>query len=394
MFSRGLYVQLKSNKKGRRRKGQLLIQLKNVNKVYEDGFQALKNINLTFEEGKLNVLIGPSGCGKTTTMKLLNRLIDYTDGELTIDGKIISEIDPIELRRQMGYVIQSIGLFPHMTIYDNVATVPKLLKWDKAKTKDRVYELLNMVDLDPEVYCERYPNELSGGQQQRIGVIRALAAEPKIILMDEPFSALDPISREQLQDQLVQLQQEINKTIIFVTHDMDEAIKIADQIILMREGEVVQKGTPREILTNPKDDFVREFIGQERLEKAQGLPPMTAFVDANFPSVNVEKSVDDLIDVMVKHKKDQMPIVDNDDKYLGIVSLYDAVRKHDVVLRDLVNPDIIAYRETAEVEKFVASKDTIAPIVKEDETFIGVLDQDQLLAVLHDKIEPKSGVRS
>ncbi|WP_017470734.1 betaine/proline/choline family ABC transporter ATP-binding protein [Amphibacillus jilinensis] len=371
-----------------------MIQLKKINKIYEDGFHALKDIDLTFEEGKINVLIGPSGCGKTTTMKLLNRLIDYTNGELTIDGKRISDINPIDLRRQMGYVIQSIGLFPHMTIYDNVAAVPKLLKWDKQKVNKKVDELLKMVDLDPEVYKKRYPNELSGGQQQRIGVIRALAAEPKIILMDEPFSALDPISREQLQDELVKLQEDINKTIVFVTHDMDEAIKIADQIILMRDGQVVQKGTPHQLLTSPANAFVEEFIGSDRLEQARGLPPMTAFVDEAFPYAKIDQSVEDVITLMVEHKKDQLPVVDEADKYLGIISLYRAVRATDKTVQDLLNEDIIAYRRSAEVEKFVASKDTIAPIVEADDTFIGVLDQDVLLESLHEKFDAKSGVKS
>ena len=248
-----------------------MIQLKNINKIYDDGFHALQNIDLTFEEGKINVLIGPSGCGKTTTMKMLNRLTDYTDGQILIDGKDIKQIDPIQLRRQMGYVIQNVGLFPHMNIYDNVATVPKLLKWDKARIKKRVDELLTMVNLDPETYRDRYPSELSGGQQQRIGVIRALAAEPSTILMDEPFSALDPISREQLQDELIRLQKDINKTIIFVTHDMDEAIKIADQMILMKDGHVVQKGSPQDLLTNPANEFVKEFIGSRRLERCQNI---------------------------------------------------------------------------------------------------------------------------
>src|SRR5699024_3095333 len=203
-----------------------------------------------FANGKINVLIGPSGCGKTTTMKLLNRLVDYTDGEVIFNGEEIKNIDPIQLRRQMGFVIQNVGLFPHMTIYNNVATVPKLL---------------NMVNLDPDIYMNRYPHELSGGQQQRIGVIRALAAEPSTILMDEPFSALDPISREQLQDELVRLQTEINKTIVFVTHDMDEALKIADHIIIMKDGEIVQQGSPDDLISNPANEFVKEFIGEDRL---------------------------------------------------------------------------------------------------------------------------------
>ncbi|SDC64152.1 osmoprotectant transport system ATP-binding protein [Pelagirhabdus alkalitolerans] len=370
-----------------------MIQLKKVSKIYDDGFQALKEIDLTFEEGQLNVLIGPSGCGKTTTMKLLNRLIDYTDGELTINDKLISEINPIDLRRQMGYVIQSIGLFPHMTIYDNVAAVPKLLKWDKKKIDKKVDELLNMVDLDPQVYKKRYPNELSGGQQQRIGVIRALAAEPDIILMDEPFSALDPISREQLQDELVKLQQEINKTIVFVTHDMDEAIKIADQIILMRDGEVVQKGSPHELLTNPANAFVEDFIGSERLEQAKGLPPMTAFIDQNYTYGTHDQSVEAVMKLMLDHKQDQLPIVDENNLYLGVVSLYDAIGQQDKTLNDLI-VKVDAYQRDDETKQFVGSRETIAPVIEKDGTFIGVLDQDQVLDVLYQKFDSKSGVKS
>lgn len=240
-----------------------MISLQNVNMTYENGFHALKDINLNLEEGKIHVLIGPSGCGKTTTMKMINRLIDCTSGEIIIDGKSINEFNPVQLRRKIGYVIQHVGLFPHLNIYENVATVPKLLKWDKDKIKKRVKELLEMVNLDPDTYMYGSPKNLSGGQQQRIGVIRALAAEPSIILMDEPFSALDPISRRQLQDELVNLQKTIKKTIIFVTHDMQEAIKIADQIVLMQDGEIVQIGTPDEIVTNPANEFVSEFISEE-----------------------------------------------------------------------------------------------------------------------------------
>lgn len=253
-----------------------MIRLEKVNKIYEDGHQALNDINLEFSTGEINVLIGPSGCGKTTTMKMINRLILPSSGKIFIKDEDISKIDPVKLRRRIGYVIQHIGLFPHMTIAENVAVVPKLLKWKKEKIKARVDELLDLVDLAPEIFRNRYPSELSGGQQQRIGVIRALAAEPSIILMDEPFSALDPISREQLQDELVRLQSEIKKTIVFVTHDMDEALKIADRIILMKDGEVVQNDTPDNILQDPANDFVREFIGQKRLEN--GLQQVTGGV--------------------------------------------------------------------------------------------------------------------
>ncbi|GAK14289.1 L-proline glycine betaine ABC transport system permease protein ProV [Geomicrobium sp. JCM 19039] len=213
-----------------------MIEFKNVSKTYADGFQALKNINLKIEEGELIALIGPSGCGKTTTMRMINRLIDPSEGEILIDGENIKKKDPVQLRRNSGYVIQQIGLLPHMTIQDNISIVPKLKKWEKQRYLTRVDELLKLVGLDPDTFRKRYPSELSGGQQQRIGVIRGLAADPPVILMDEPFSALDPISREQLQDELIKLQEEIKKTIVFVTHDMDEAIKIANRIVIMRDG--------------------------------------------------------------------------------------------------------------------------------------------------------------
>lgn len=243
----------------------VMIQFKNVSKAFDDGFQALKRINLRVEQGELLTLIGPSGCGKTTTMKMINRLIDPTDGEIFIEGENILKKNPVQLRRDIGYVIQQIGLLPHMTIEDNISIVPKLKKWPKDKYMKRVDELLDLVGLDPAVFKKRYPNELSGGQQQRIGVIRALAGDPPIILMDEPFSALDPISREQLQDELLRLQQEIQKTIVFVTHDMDEAIKIAKRVALMKDGQIIQLDSPAQILQHPANDFVREFVGTDRL---------------------------------------------------------------------------------------------------------------------------------
>src|SRR5699024_10881156 len=217
----------------------IVIELKKVNKIFDNGFQALTDIDIEFANGKINVLIGPSGCGKTTTMKLLNRLVDYTDGEVIFNGEEIKNIDPIQLRRQMGFVIQNVGLFPHMTIYNNVATVSKLLKSYKKKIIKYVIQLLNMINLHPYIYMNRYPHDLSCGQHHRIGVIRALAAEPSTILMDEPFSALDPSSRVKLQDELVRLQTEINKTIVIVTHDINEDLKINDYIIIMNDGQII-----------------------------------------------------------------------------------------------------------------------------------------------------------
>ncbi len=224
-----------------------MLKLENVSKTYKGGKKAVKNIDLEIAKGEFICFIGPSGCGKTTTMKMINRLIEPSSGNIFIEGENIMKKDPVQLRREIGYVIQQIGLFPHMTIAQNISLVPKLLKWPEEKRKERARELLKLVDMGPE-YLERYPHELSGGQQQRIGVLRALAAEPPLILMDEPFGALDPITRDSLQEEFKKLQKTLNKTIVFVTHDMDEAIKLADRIVILKDGEIVQVGTPDDIL--------------------------------------------------------------------------------------------------------------------------------------------------
>ncbi|MEK7016688.1 MULTISPECIES: ABC transporter ATP-binding protein [Bacillus] len=238
-----------------------MIQFNHVSKSYEDGTKAVDSLHLEIKKGEFFVLIGPSGCGKTTTMKMINRLIETTEGSILIDGKDIQQYNINELRWNIGYVLQQIALFPHMTIAENIAVVPEMRKWSKEKIKTRVDELLHMVGLEPDVYRDRMPDELSGGQKQRVGVVRALAANPKIVLMDEPFSALDPLSREQLQQDIVQLQKKIQKTIVFVTHDMQEALSLGDRICVMKEGKVVQLDTPEGIIHNPKNEFVEEFIG-------------------------------------------------------------------------------------------------------------------------------------
>ncbi|EPY08417.1 glycine/betaine ABC transporter ATP-binding protein [Paenibacillus sp. E194] len=307
-----------------------MIQFQHVNKVYEDGFQALKDINLEFKKGELTVLIGPSGCGKSTTMKMINRLMTPSSGTILIDGKDVSSQNPVELRRNIGYVIQNIGLFPHMTIGNNIAVVPRLNKWEKEKIDPRVDELMRLVNLDPEIYRNRYPSELSGGQQQRIGVARAFAADPDVILMDEPFSALDPISREQLQDELIRLQQDFNKTIIFVTHDMDEAIKIADTIVLMKDGVVVQTGSPEAILRHPANDFVRTFIGQKRLESESPIEiPTVDEVMVTTPATAFpNRGLAEAIKMMEHRKVDSLFIVDRAKKLQGIVSIYNVLDQY------------------------------------------------------------------
>ncbi|MCB2358758.1 ABC transporter ATP-binding protein [Clostridium estertheticum] len=237
-----------------------MIKFDNVSKIYPSGNIAVKSLSLEIKKGEFFVIIGPSGCGKTTTLKMINRLINLSDGTIYINGKKISEYNIHELRWGIGYVLQQIGLFPHMTIEENIAIVPELKKWDKRKIKDRITTLLESVGLKPDKYRHRKPSELSGGEQQRIGVIRALAADPAILLMDEPFSALDPISRKKLQQDMVNLQKKIKKTIVFVTHDMQEALALGDRICVMKDGEIVQCDTPTNILKSPKNDFVKNFF--------------------------------------------------------------------------------------------------------------------------------------
>ncbi|MFC4617723.1 ABC transporter ATP-binding protein [Camelliibacillus cellulosilyticus] len=241
-----------------------MIKFEQVAKQYPDGTTAVQSLSLNIKEGEFFVLIGPSGCGKTTTLKMINRLIPLSDGTIFINGKKISAYDIHELRWNIGYVLQQIALFPHMSIEENIAVVPEMRKWNRKKIEQRVGELLDMVGLDPHQYRKRKPSELSGGEQQRVGVIRALAADPEIILMDEPFSALDPISREKLQDDMITLQQNIKKTIVFVTHDMREALRLGDRICIMKDGEVLQVGTPEDLVENPHNDFVSNFVSIER----------------------------------------------------------------------------------------------------------------------------------
>ncbi|PQP81199.1 glycine/betaine ABC transporter ATP-binding protein [Paenibacillus sp. PCH8] len=254
-----------------------MIQFENVSKQYPDGTTALRQVNLDINKGELFVMIGPSGCGKTTMLKMINRLIERTDGTVRINERLIDEYNIHELRWNIGYVLQQIALFPHMTIAENIAVVPELRKWKSEQIKERVHSLLNMVGLHGDTYSERRPAELSGGQQQRIGVLRALAADPEIVLMDEPFSALDPMSREKLQDDILDIQRQMKKTIVFVTHDIQEAMKLGDRICIMKDGQIVQVGTPEELIQQPANDFVREFVGRSD-------------VDINKQSVSEEES--------------------------------------------------------------------------------------------------------
>ena len=237
-----------------------MIEFINVGMTYPCGNVGLKNINLTINESEITVFIGPSGSGKTTLLKMINRLEDNTTGEVKINGKNVKEYNIHKMRWDIGYALQQVALFPHMNVEENIAIVPELKKWKKEKINARIDELLNMVGLEPEKYRKRKPSELSGGEAQRVGIARALAADPKIILMDEPFSALDPITRASLQEDVKKLQKQINKTIVFVTHDIEEAFLLGDKICIIQDGELIQTGTKQEIISNPKNDFVKKFI--------------------------------------------------------------------------------------------------------------------------------------
>ena len=243
-----------------------MIEFINVGMTYPCGNIGLKNINLTINESEVTVFIGPSGSGKTTLLKMINRLEDNTTGEVKINGKNVKEYDIHKMRWDIGYALQQVALFPHMNVEENIAIVPELKKWKKEKINARIDELLNMVGLEPEKYRKRKPSELSGGEAQRVGIARALAADPKIILMDEPFSALDPITRASLQEDVKKLQKQIHKTIVFVTHDIEEAFLLGDKICIIQDGELIQSGTKQEIISNPKNDFVKKFIAIKKKE--------------------------------------------------------------------------------------------------------------------------------
>ncbi|MDR1772528.1 MAG: ABC transporter ATP-binding protein [Hungatella sp.] len=296
-----------------------MIQFERISKRYKTK-QVLNQITFTINSGTLVAIIGESGCGKTTLLKMINRLIKPTSGTISIDGENIGGMDEVALRRKIGYVIQQTGLFPHMTVKENIELIPKLEKMSSKDVEDNTRKLMQMVGLDCEEFLNRYPTELSGGQQQRIGVARAFATDPNIILMDEPFSALDPITRSDLQDELVQLQAKLKKTIVFVTHDMDEAIKIADMICIMKDGDILQYDTPENILNNPVDEFVSSFVGKNRIWSSPEFIKVSDIMIEQPVSAAKDLSVLKCIEKMRRNKVDSLLIVDRESRRLsGIV---------------------------------------------------------------------------
>jgi osmoprotectant transport system ATP-binding protein len=333
-----------------------MIEFKNVSKIYESGnkqVKAVDNVSLHIEKGQICVFLGPSGCGKTTLLRMVNRLIPITSGSILIDGKDISTLNPIELRRSIGYVIQQVGLFPNMTIEENISVVPNLLGWDRVKIKKRYNELMEMVGLDPEEYRKRYPWELSGGQQQRVGVARALAADPPVMLMDEPFGALDPLIRERLQNEFLYIQKNVKKTILFVSHDIDEAIRLGNTIAIFKSGQLMQHGTPDEILSNPKNDFVRDFVGNDRALKRLTLFSVedlisnidhfnkrTSRIEYHDFAVKINTDLRTALSIILSSPTKDAWVLDENDRRIGLLSLADFENIegiHSMELKSIVN---------------------------------------------------------
>ncbi|WP_313667979.1 ABC transporter ATP-binding protein [Atlantibacter sp.] len=302
-----------------------MIEFDGVSKYYQ-GRAAVEDLNLNFRKGAFSVLIGTSGSGKSTTLKMINRLVEHDQGRIRFAGEEIRNFSPQDLRRRMGYAIQSIGLFPHWDVAHNIATVPQLLKWPKARINQRVDELLALLDLDPAQFRHRYPHQLSGGQQQRVGVARALAADPEVLLMDEPFGALDPVTREALQQEMMRIHQLQGRTIVLVTHDVDEALRLADHLVVMDGGKVVQQGAPLALLSQPENEFVRDFFG--RSELGVRLLSMRQVKDYLTPGycegvpVSRDTSLREALSLFVERRCDELPVVDAQGNPCGVIRFH------------------------------------------------------------------------
>jgi osmoprotectant transport system ATP-binding protein len=365
-----------------------MIELDSLTKTFmqKDGqkVNAVDSVSLKVEEGEICVFLGPSGCGKTTTLKMINRLIEPTSGRVLINGEDTSGLNEVDLRRHIGYVIQQIGLFPNMTIEENITVVPRLLGWDKKRCAERATELMSMVALDPKLYLKRYPKELSGGQQQRIGVIRALAADPPVLLMDEPFGAVDPINRETIQNEFFAMQRQLKKTVIMVSHDIDEAIKLGDRVAVFRRGKLVQYDHPDTLLAHPRDEFVGQFVGADStlkrllLVKAgdAALQPETALADT--PLQNAYASMDE-------HDNRHMTVLDGEHRALGFVS-----RRMARGAQGVCADKVVQFQTTVSPEdnlRIVLSKmyqysSSWMPVLDADGHYVGEVTQDSIAEYL------------
>jgi osmoprotectant transport system ATP-binding protein len=368
------------------------IELEGLTKRYPGSAQpAVDNVSMEIKAGEVVVLVGPSGCGKSTTLKMINRLIEPTGGRIRMGGEDVTDIDPVGLRRKVGYAIQSAGLFPHMTVAQNIALVPRMIGWPKARIRARTEELLDLVGLDPGEFHGRYPRQLSGGQQQRVGVARALAADPPVLLMDEPFGAVDPITREHLQDELIRLQRELRKTIVFVTHDFDEAIKIGDRIAVLRErSHIAQFDTPEAILTNPADDFVSGFVGAGAALKRLNLTRVRDVEITDYPTVTIDDPLQQIFNRLRNGGTNEVLLLDRRGRPYKWLRRGDLMRArgslaragtlvHDTVTRDATLRDAL--------EAVLTDNTGRVAVTGRRGEYTGVVDMETLLNSVHDMLE-------
>ena len=370
-----------------------MIELKHISKLFKEK-QILKDINIKINSGELVVLIGESGSGKTTLLKLINKLLKYTEGEIFIDGTEIGKINSISLRRRIGYIIQRDGLMPHMTVGENVQLILQLLKWNKEKMNVKSKELLSLVGLDPLEYYDKFPWELSGGQRQRVGIARALANSPEIILMDEPFSALDPISRENLQQEILTLQKDLSKTIIFVTHDIDEALKIADKIAILKDGKIIQYDTPKNILKNPINEFVENFIGKNRLWKNPDLLQAKDIMRKDFPKVTISGSLITALEIIDKNNVAYLVVVKKDNLHqreqaLGIIFKWNItldIIEQGKTINDVMKKNFQSIFFNEKLTNIIRLMEEnilkIFIVTDEEKNLLGVISADRLITML------------
>lgn len=367
-----------------------MIQFQDIVKKYRTK-TVIEPFSLNIDAGQLVVFIGPSGCGKTTLLKMVNKLIQPSGGKIFVNDRDISTVDPIELRRNIGYVIQNTGLFPHMSIRENLELIPKLKGEDPDEIAKKTEELLHVVGLNPKEYMHRFPKELSGGQQQRVGVARAFSTDSDIILMDEPFSALDPVTRNSLQDELVQMQKELNKTIIFVTHDMDEAIKIADKICILKDGRILQYDTPENILKNPANEFVEGFIGKRRVWNNPELLMAEDIMIHEPVKITSKRTVLQAIEIMKSNKVDSLMVTDKNNILIGLVTLKDIqLLNRTAVVEELMEKNVLAVSKEANLISVLATmnehKIGYVPVIDTQNQLVGLITRSSILSALSSQL--------
>jgi osmoprotectant transport system ATP-binding protein len=367
-----------------------LIEFKDIVKKYRNK-TIIKPFSIDIEAGQLVVFIGPSGCGKTTLLKMINKLIQPSAGKIFVNGKDISNMDAIELRRNIGYVIQNTGLFPHMSIRENLELIPKLKGEDPNRIAEKTEELLHIVGLNPSEFLDRFPKELSGGQQQRVGVARAFSTDSDIILMDEPFSALDPVTRNSLQDELVQMQKELNKTIIFVTHDMDEAIKIADKICILKDGDILQFDTPENILKNPANEFVEGFIGKRRVWNNPELLMAEDIMIPNPVKITTKRTVLQAIEIMKSNKVDSLMVTDKNNILIGLVTLKGIqLLNRTSEIDSVMEKNVLAVTEDSNLISILATmnehKIGYVPVINHSMQLTGLITRSSILSALSSQL--------